>query len=70
MIPIGFHHMEHQSLTLRAEFFNALNHGNRFLPDLNLADGASTTPGDGGFGDIVSTVAGQRQIKIYVKYSF
>jgi outer membrane receptor protein involved in Fe transport len=69
-IPVGFHHMEHQALTLRAEFFNALNHGNRFLPDLNLADGASTTPGDGGFGDIVSTVQGQRQIKIYVKYSF
>jgi outer membrane receptor protein involved in Fe transport len=70
MIPIGFHHMEHSALTLRAEFFNALNHGNRFLPDLNLADGASTAPGDGGFGDIVSTVQGQRQIKIYLKYSF
>jgi hypothetical protein len=24
----------------------------------------------GGFGDIISTVAGQRQIKIYLKYSF
>jgi outer membrane receptor protein involved in Fe transport len=70
MIPIGFHHMEQQTLTLRAEFFNTLNHANRFLPDLNLADGASTTPGDGGFGDIVSTVQGQRQIKIYLKYSF
>jgi hypothetical protein len=69
-IPVGFRRMEHQALTLRAEFFNALNHGNRFLPDLNLSDGASTKPGDGGFGDIVSTVAGQRQIKIYVKYSF
>jgi len=57
-------------LTFRAEFYNALNHGNRFLPDLNLNDGASTAPGDGGFGDIVSTVAGQRQIKIYLKYSF
>jgi len=70
IIPVGFRHMEHQALTLRAEFFNALNHANRFLPDLNLADGASTTPGDGGFGDIVSTVQGQRQIKIYLKYSF
>jgi len=70
IIPIGFHGLEHSALTLRAEFFNALNHGNRFLPDLNLADGASATPGDGGFGDIVSTVQGQRQIKIYVKYSF
>jgi outer membrane receptor protein involved in Fe transport len=69
-IPIGFHHLEHQALTLRAEFFDALNHANRFLPDLNLADGASTTPGDGGFGDLASTVQGQRQIKIYVKYSF
>ena len=39
MIPIGFHHFEHQALTLRAEFFNALNHGNHGLPDVNLADG-------------------------------
>ena len=70
VIPIGFHHLEHQALTLRAEFFNALNHGNHFLPGLSLADGASTTPGDGGFGDIISTVQGQRQIKIYLKYSF
>jgi hypothetical protein len=70
MIPISFHHLEHQALTLRAEFFNALNHGNRGLPDLNLIDGASTTPGDGGFGDLTNTVTGQRQIKIYLKYSF
>ncbi len=70
MIPIGFHHLEHQALTLRAEFFNALNHGNRGLPDLNLIDGPSTTPGDGGFGDLTNTVTGQRQIKIYLKYSF
>ncbi len=70
VIPFAFRHMEHQALTLRAEFFNALNHGNRFLPDLNLADGASSAPGDGGFGDIVSSVTGQRQIKIYLKYSF
>src|SRR5579883_620641 len=61
---------ERHTLTLRAEFFNALNHANHFLPDLNLADGPSTTPGDGGFGDIVPTVQGQRQIKIYLKYSF
>jgi len=64
MIPIGFHHLEHQALTLRAEFFNALNHGNHGLPDVNLADGASS------FGDLTGTVTGQRQIKIYVKYSF
>ena len=70
MIPLGFHHMEHQALTLRAEFFNALNHANRFLPDLNLADGASKTPGDGGFGDTTVTAQGYRQIKIYLKYSF
>ena len=64
MIPIGFHHFEHQALTLRAEFFNALNHGNHGLPDVNLADGAS------GFGDLTGTDTGQRQIKIYLKYSF
>jgi len=67
-IPLGF--KEGHTLTLRAEFFNALNHANHNLPDLVLADGASTTPGDGGFGDLVSTVHGQRQIKIYLKYSF
>lgn len=71
-IPFGFHRfgLEHQGLTLRAEFFNTLNHANHGLPDLNLNDGASTTPGDGGFGDIVPTVNGHRQIKIYIKYSF
>ena len=68
--PMRFQKLEGQQLTFRAEFYNALNHGNHFLPDLNLAAGPSTTPGDGGFGDIVSTVAGQRQIKIYLKYSF
>lgn len=69
-IPIGFHHMEQQSLMFRAEFYNALNHANDGLPCLTLTCGPSTSPGDGGFGDIKLTATGQRQIKIYLKYSF
>lgn len=70
VFPIHFKKMEHQALTVRGEFYNALNHGNQNLPGLNLASGPSKTPGDGGFGDLASTVTGQRQIKIYLKYSF
>jgi Carboxypeptidase regulatory-like domain/TonB-dependent Receptor Plug Domain len=70
VFPIRFKKMEHQALTVRGEFYNALNHGNQNLPSLNLAAGQSTTPGDGGFGDLASTVTGQRQVKIYLKYSF
>jgi hypothetical protein len=70
VFPIRFKKMEHQALTVRGEFYNALNHGNQNLPGLNLASGASKTPGDGGFGDLASTVTGQRQVKIYLKYSF
>ena len=69
-IPLKIWKLESQALTFRAEFFNTLNHANHGLPSLNLASGPSTTPGDGGFGDLVSTVTGQRQIKIYIKYSF
>jgi hypothetical protein len=70
VFPMRFKKLEHQQLTVRGEFYNALNHGNQNLPSLNLASGQSTTPGDGGFGDLASTVTGQRQIKIYLKYSF
>jgi hypothetical protein len=70
IIPLKFKKLEHQELTLRGEFYNALNHGNQNLPSLDLAAGPSVTPGDGGFGDLKSTVTGQRQIKIYLKYSF
>jgi hypothetical protein len=65
-----FKKLENQALTIRGEFFNAFNHGNQNLPNLNLATGASVTPGDGRFGDLLSTVTGQRQIEIYLKYSF
>jgi hypothetical protein len=70
IFPIPFKKLEHQQLTVRGEFYNAFNHGNQNSPSLNLAAGQSTTPGDGGFGDLKSTVTGQRQIKIYLKYSF
>lgn len=70
VFPIPFKKMEHQQLTVRGEFYNAFNHGNQNAPSLDLAAGQSKTPGDGGFGDLFSTVTGQRQIKIYLKYSF
>jgi Carboxypeptidase regulatory-like domain/TonB-dependent Receptor Plug Domain len=70
VFPLRFKRMEHQQLTVRGEFYNAFNHGNQNAPSLNLAAGQSKTPGDGGFGDLFSTVTGQRQIKIYLKYSF
>lgn len=70
IFPFGFGKLEHQALTFRAEFYNTFNHGNQGLPQLDLAVGASKTPGDGRFGDLASTVTGQRQIKIYLKYSF
>lgn len=70
VIPLPFKKLEHQALMLRGEFFNAFNHGNQNLPNLDLASGQSKTPGDGRFGDVFSTVTGQRQIKIYLKYSF
>ncbi len=70
VIPIPFKKLEHQALTLRGEFFNAFNHGNQNLPNLDLASGLSKAPGDGRFGDVFSTVTGNRQIKIYLKYSF
>jgi outer membrane receptor protein involved in Fe transport len=70
VFPLRFKKMEHQQLTVRGEFYNAFNHGNQNAPSLDLAAGQSKTPGDGGFGDLFSTVTGQRQIKIYLKYSF
>jgi len=70
VFPIPFKKLEHQQLTVRGEFYNAFNHGNQNAPSLDLAAGPSKTPGDGGFGDLFSTVTGQRQIKIYLKYSF
>jgi hypothetical protein len=70
VIPFGIHHLESQALTVRAEFYDALNHANHDLPVLNLANGPSTVNGDGHFGDLGSTIHGQRQIKIYLKYSF
>jgi outer membrane receptor protein involved in Fe transport len=70
VIPFGFRHMEGQALTLRAEFYDALNHANHDLPVLDLSNGPSVTNGDSGFGDLGSTIHGQRQIKIYLKYSF
>jgi hypothetical protein len=70
VFPMKFKKLENQALTIRGEFFNAFNHGNQNLPNLDLATGASITPGDGKFGDLLSTVTGQRQIEIYLKYSF
>jgi hypothetical protein len=60
--PFHFGKFENQALMFRAEFYNTFNHGVQGVPDLNIRDG--------GFGDVAATVTGQRQIKIYLKYSF
>jgi hypothetical protein len=62
VFPIRFKKLEHQELTFRGDFFNTLNHGNQGAPSLNLSAG--------NFGKLAGTVTGQRQIKIYIKYSF
>jgi hypothetical protein len=66
-------HERHQ-LTFRAEFFNAFNHPNFFTDAPGIANGAgqnlifnAVLPT---FGDFAETIAGGRQIKFWLKYSF
>ncbi|MGA8012262.1 MAG: TonB-dependent receptor [Candidatus Acidiferrales bacterium] len=60
--PIPMGKLEHQSITFRAEFFNAFNHPNFFTPHYNLTDG--------NFNDVASTITGSRAIKFWLKYEF
>jgi len=65
----SFRFLERQSVTFRAEFFNAFNHPNLFtdggVNSFNLLNS--------NFGNIASTIGsinGNRQIKFWLKYSF
>jgi hypothetical protein len=66
---------EHHSLQFRLEAFNAINHPNWGMPNLNILSGPafSGQPGTNahqGFGVISSTQTGMRQVQIALKYSF
>ncbi len=62
----SFKFLERQSLTLRVEFFNAFNHPNLFTDGgVNSYDLLSPN-----FGNIASTIDGNRSIKFWLKYAF
>jgi hypothetical protein len=58
-LPLG--KPENQTLTFRAEFFNAFNHPNFFTPNYQM---------NGDFNDVASTIAGGRSIKFWLRYEF
>jgi hypothetical protein len=60
--PIHFWKLESQTISFRAEFFNALNHPNLFTPSYVLTDI--------NFNNKAITINGGRQIKLWLKYSF
>ena len=60
--PIHFWKLENQTISFRAEFFNALNHPNLFTPSYVLTDI--------NFNNTAITINGGRQIKLWLKYSF
>jgi outer membrane receptor protein involved in Fe transport len=62
----SFRFLEHQSLTLRMELFNAFNHPNLFT------DGGvnSFSLANSNFMNVDSTINGNRQVKFWLKYSF
>lgn len=62
----SFKFLERQSLTLRAEFFNAFNHPNLFT-DGGVNSYNLLNPN---FGNIASTINGNRQLKFWLKYAF
>jgi outer membrane receptor protein involved in Fe transport len=66
-------HERHQ-LTFRAEFFNAFNHPNFFTDAPGVFNSASQNiifnAALPTFGDFAETIAGGRQIKFWLKYSF
>ena len=59
--PLPFGKPENQTLTFRAEFFNAFNHPNLFTPSYDML---------GDFNDVASTIAGGRAIKFWLRYEF
>jgi outer membrane receptor protein involved in Fe transport len=66
-------HERHQ-LTFRTEFFNAFNHPNFFTDAPGVLTGSGTNiifdAAGANFGKFAQTIAGGRQIKFWLKYSF
>ena len=60
--PIHFWKLENQTLSFRAEMFNAFNHPNLFTPSYTMTDS--------NFNNTAITITGGRQIKLWLKYSF
>jgi len=60
--PIPMGKLENQSITFRAEFFNAFNHPNLFTPTFNILGGD--------YDNRAETISGGRTIKFWLKYEF
>jgi hypothetical protein len=61
-VPLHFWKLEGQTISFRAEFFNAFNHPNLFTPSYTLTDS--------NYNNTAITINGGRQIKLWLKYSF
>jgi hypothetical protein len=66
---------ERHSLQFRMEAFNAVNHPNWGMPNLNILSGAAfpgqpNTNAHQGFGVISGTATSMRQVQLGLKYSF
>lgn len=66
---------ERHSLQFRMEAFNAINHPNWGMPNLNILSGAAfpgqpNTNAHQGFGVISSTATSMRQVQLGLKYTF
>jgi carboxypeptidase family protein len=60
--PVHFWKLENQTISFRAEFFNAFNHPNLYTPSYTLTDT--------NFNNTAITISGGRVIKLWLKYSF
>lgn len=61
-IPVHFWKHEGQTISFRAELFNAFNHPNLFTPSYTITGS--------NFDNTAITINGGRQIKLWLKYSF
>lgn len=77
----SFHYRERHALSVRAEMFNWLNHGNTGIPSFTLMGTGSSYPYPSdsyysshgyytNFGNYPSSVAGNRSVRIYAIYQF
>ena len=65
---------EHNTFQFRLEAFNARNHPNWRMPNLNILSGAArpglpSTAAHANFGVVSSTVGARRQLQLGLKYS-